>query len=354
MNILYITDNLTSSSVFKSQVHNLCNEHSKYNNVKLLAFCKLKDFNVDIYDAKYELISVLRLPLLSVPIIGKIQSVFFRDKTLLEWADVIHCRGHGPSLMAFLLQNKFNIFKPTITDIRGVVAEEVKNSKKSYINNFLYKQILRTEKYIFQRTNYNFFVTKNMQNYYSDLYNITNIKFSIFPTIVNEKFFHPMNEIGIEIRKRLELDNKFIYVYSGGQSYWQNLDNILLKFDEVSRVNNGIHLLLLVLNKDSVLNMMKELKITSDRITVMSLKYENVGKYLNACNAGLVIRDSSIINYVASPTKINEYLSCNLKIVDSLDKIGEIEYSSLVWQNNYMTLTNAVLKQLDIYKLLKD
>ncbi|EOW9107362.1 glycosyltransferase, partial [Vibrio cholerae] len=83
-NILYVTDNLISSSVYRSQVHTLCNKHSLNNNVKLLAFCKSSDMLYHPHDAQYELIKIKRPILFTIPIISKILSFFFKDNKLIE------------------------------------------------------------------------------------------------------------------------------------------------------------------------------------------------------------------------------------------------------------------------------
>lgn len=352
MNILYITDNLTSSSVFRSQVHNLCNAHSNHNNVKVMAFCKLNDLTVRIEDSQYELIRFIRPPVFSVPIIAKLVSLFFNSKCLFEWADIIHCRGHGPSLVSFYLQDKFGVYKPTIVDIRGAVVEEVKNANQSYMNHLLSQEILRTEEIIFKRASYFFFVSENMKNYFNDIYDLNSNYLSVFPTIVNENFFYTMPDVRDSLRGELKLNSKFVYVYSGGQAYWQNINEILSSFDEKAKDDKNIHLLMLVLDKAFVLNLLEQLNINIKNVTVLSLKYEDVGKYLNACDAGLIIRDDSIVNYVASPTKINEYIACGLKIVDDLAEIGNYSYTSRLWGENYMSLDDAVREQSHIYKSL--
>ena len=57
MNILYISESFVDSSLFKSQVHTLCNFHAEENSVTLLALCdkrnefrSTKSHNVPIVD----------------------------------------------------------------------------------------------------------------------------------------------------------------------------------------------------------------------------------------------------------------------------------------------------------------
>jgi len=349
MNILYIADGF--GTVYMSQVHNLCNEHSQNHAVTVLSFCKYKDIGTEVNNRKYTLIKVLRPSAFFIPFFAKFTALIFKGKKLFEWADVIHCRGHGSALVSFYIQDKYNLSKPTIVDIRGAIAEEIMYAEHSVINNYIAGQALRAEKIIFNRADYLFFVSEKMHLYYQNQYDYAQNSFTIFPTIVNETYFHKMANIRHQIRTELHLEEKYTYVYSGGTASWQNIDKILVEFNKKARLHN-IHLLMLVLNTKTVTTLIKELNIESKCITIMSLEYKDVGKYLNACDAGLVIRDNSIVNYVASPTKVNEYLACGLHIVDKLEEIGNTTYNATYWQNNYMSLEVAITKQQSIYKLL--
>lgn len=346
MNLLYIADGF--GTVYMSQVHNLCNAHAINHNVKVISFCKYKDLDLEIDNRKYDLYKVIRPPAFFINSISKLTTLFFRHKELLEWADIIHCRGHGGSLISFHLQDKYKVFRPTIVDIRGVISEEIREAKKSIINDFIAGQVLKTEKLLFRRADTVFFVSKNMQSYFSKQYGNLIKNYEIFPTMVNEEIFYLMPTERADIRRELNIEDKFVYVYSGGILYWQNIDKILLAFGEKA-VTENIYLIMLVLDVQAVNILIKELNIDMSYITVMSLKHKDVGRYLNACDAGLIIRNNSIVNYVASPTKINEYIACGLAIVDDLTELGNTNYNSSYWKDNYMSLETAISSQQRVY-----
>ena len=54
---------------------------------------------------------------------------------------------------------------------------------------------------------------------------------------------------------------------------------------------------------------------------INQIPYNEVGKYLNASDFGIIIRENNIINYVASPTKVNEYLVYWIKITNYFKEI---------------------------------
>jgi glycosyltransferase involved in cell wall biosynthesis len=51
--------------------------------------------------------------------------------------------------------------------------------------------------------------------------------------------------------------------------------------------------------------------------SVISSLVEEVGKYLEASDLGLLLRENHVVNRVASPTKFAEYLLCGLPVVIS-------------------------------------
>jgi hypothetical protein len=54
-----------------------------------------------------------------------------------------------------------------------------------------------------------------------------------------------------------------------------------------------------------------------DRIAVKWLSPGQINAYLQACDYGLLIRETSVTNQVASPTKFAEYLQAGCKVVIS-------------------------------------
>jgi len=353
MNILYVSDFYLSLSVFMSQVHTICNYHAKYNKhkVKLIALCNNKDISLlKPIDAEYELIKILKFPRMFVPIINKLRALSLK-KTIKEdllWADVIHCRGHVGAAFAINLLNIFKIKKPVIADIRGAVVEEFVGNN-TFISNFYAKEAKKIEKLIFQKANYLFFVSENMREYYKNKYHFQQ-QSSVFPTIVDESFFYKSDEIREEYRKKLKIGNKITYIYVGGANYWQNLDKILLRFNEINIKKPGEYFfIILTTDIDWVNNFCIKNSIKTDNMYINQIPYNEVGKYLNASDFGIIIRENNIINYVASPTKVNEYLACGLKIINDLDQIGKNER---IYEQKYIPIQEIIKNQNDIYRYL--
>lgn len=352
MNILYISDAYLSLSVFKSQVHTICNYHSKKHNVILLALCSIHDIEQEKpKDALYELVKLYRYPKMFIPIINRLRAFSSKNilNKILNNIDVIHCRGHVSSAFAINLLKILKIDKPIIADIRGVICEELLN-RNTLLSKFYYTQAKIIERYVFKYCDYLFFVSHNMQKYYMDKYDFKQHS-AVFPTIVDESLFYASSEKRNIIREQLKMSDRLCYVYVGGVDYWQNLDKILLKFDKINKENKTkFFFIVLTNNKQWVFDFCRKNNIKLDNFYINSLSYDKVPLYLNAADFGVIIRNNDLINFVASPTKINEYLACGLKIINDLDQIG---INQKFLDATYKPIGNIIKEQNDIYLLYK-
>lgn len=347
MKILYISDSYLSSSVFMSQVHTICNEHSENNEVKLLALCSFRDIKREVpNDSRYELLKVLKFPKAFFSTINFLNSLFFFHKEILDWADIIHCRGQVGTAFAINILKKYKIKKTIIADIRGAMVEELRESK-SFVSFIFVQQAEILERFVFANANFFFFVSSNMQHYYQKQYPF--IQSRVFPTIVNEKYFYKSDKWRQKIRSYLNIgSDQFVYIYVGGVDSWQNLDEIILKFSTLNK--QSYYLIVLTNNMEYIKGICQKNNISFENIYLNTVDYKEVGTYLNASDAGIIIRKNNLINYVACPTKINEYLSCGLKVVDTLTGIGNQQDYNCTYR--YTSLCEIINQQQSIYETL--
>jgi glycosyltransferase involved in cell wall biosynthesis len=327
-NLLYISDGYVELSVFASQVHTLCNVEADMYNVSVIALCGSRELKSPILEPKkYDLIRTFRFPKSFIPMMNSFSRRNFLRQygaDLFRKADIIHSRGHVSSAMAIRILEQEKLSKPLIADIRGELPEEVRITGKK-LGGIFYRQARTLERFVFERANYFFFVSSALKEYYSAMYGLKPNQSSVFPTMVNDDLFFRDVRLREEMRKKLNLENTYTYVYVGGSDVWQNLDKILKRFAETRTSTRRTHLILIVKRPEPVRELLKQFGLTANDATLVSLPYHEVPDYLRAADAGIIIRDDHIINRVASPTKINEYLACGLKIIDRLDDIGKTE-----------------------------
>ncbi|CAK4070487.1 glycosyltransferase [Vibrio sp. 16] len=349
--LLYVSDSFRSLSVFESQVHTLCNKHAERYDVTLLALCKASEMSLpSLPGAKYKLEKFKKLPKFFSMFSQKIALLTFKQASLFEQADIIHCRGHIGTLFALLVCRKHGINKPIISDIRGVVPEEFL-SLDIPLSSLYSKLANHVESYLFKNIDQFFFVSSNMEAHYRQKYGKYSFSSEIYPTIVNDELFFQDDEKRKKKREELgySKENK-VYCYVGNTASWQKLDSILTAFDNKSRKDDELRLLVVTTEPGAVKEMLQNLGIVNPHITVTSSEYKNVPQFLNAADYGLLIRDDNVVNRVASPTKRNEYAACGLPIVTRLADIGELKkHESL---SDYKSLDTIAYGQSNCYENL--
>ena len=113
-------------------------------------------------------------------------------------------------------------------------------------------------------------------------------------------------------------DEQILFVYSGGLHKWQNIEKSLSYFDEFHKYYPSSRFLLLT----GQLSQANELIDTSfshlkEVVIIKSAPHNLVADYLNASNVGLLIRDNVVMNAVAYPTKLAEYMACGLPVIST-------------------------------------
>lgn len=118
-----------------------------------------------------------------------------------------------------------------------------------------------------------------------------------------------------EVRRALGFGPKdIVLVYSGSTAGWQSFTH-LFGFLE-TQLNTNPHIKLLFLARINTFDN-TPLAPYVDRIATKWLSPGQINAYLQACDYGLLVRETSVTNQVASPTKFAEYLQAGCKVIIS-------------------------------------
>jgi glycosyltransferase involved in cell wall biosynthesis len=147
----------------------------------------------------------------------------------------------------------------------------------------------------------------------------------IVPCGVHLQHFDFTAEDRARIRRALGLEDRFVFVYSGGTSPWQCIHETI-QFYLLSRtlVLNAFFLILSP-DVDAWRDALRSVDPAEYRI--VSLPHSDVGRYLCGGDAAFLLRSRSPVNIVSSPVKFAEYLAAGLPIITSA-YVGD--YSSMV------------------------
>ncbi len=146
------------------------------------------------------------------------------------------------------------------------------------------------------------FVSNTMADYYRNQYRF-NKAYIVVPCLSEFGSFNTSIE---------KIPNSFVYI--GGLSVWQCFDETLQIYKSVRSDDSVLHIITLDINKAkekvrSIIGDEKNIEIYG--ITDRSRIPEVLSKF----QYGFLIRRDDIVNYVSSPIKFLEYLSCGVNVI---------------------------------------
>ena len=376
MIIYYINYDGLNCSVFDSQIYTYCrllNENDA--KVRLINFdtnTSSKEYidKMKLY-LNYKNLKVTSLPksknldsLINKGLIIRVINIIKNENSANEKI-IIHCRGIFGSLIGLKarkkLKNLFNI--KVISDFRGAVIDEYlmrykhKNIMYKIILKFLIIKINKIQSYVCKNCDYILCVSKKLEEYLRNRY-VINCSVSIIPTCIDADKTRFDLEIRKKLRKKLNVDDRFILAYCGGGQGYQKPEELVNAFINIKKRIGITFFLILTKDKEIFESSLNKLNVNKSEYLIRTTDYNDVYKYLSAADCGVLLRDSNNVNKVASPTKFAEYINCNLPVFISHD-IGDIDeinsrYNVCIYEENINDISSKIdeIKKNQQFKFL--
>lgn len=265
------------------------------------------------------------------------------------------CRGE---LATYIASVAFKDY-PNVRILYDNRSLPVLESEMSYGDSLIYK-INRNKKYwslCYAKDNcdmYNF-VTNTMREFDINTYNYkSNLPYTIIPTLCK-----PL-EIDVEHLNKLRLqedlkEDDFVISYVGGTQAWQSADELVKVIGLIGDRYPEAKFLLLTNGKLEKLSTLNE--NIRKRIIKKTVAHDEMPYYLAMTNIGIVLRDDNIVNRVAAPTKIAEYIMSgvsilykgNIGIIDDLKRAyPNLHLINILTEKNWLNLiASAKNKKID-------
>lgn len=329
--IFYLTYNDAPSGIFSSQVIDVVKFlRSELNvKIKLISFISIRHFFENRKKIKSELDNAIVLPMFPGVARWKwnvfqllILSFIFRPKKII-----------GRSTLATHLAIKIKSFQLTekvIYDGRGAIEAEWKEYKVIAIPKML-AEIFELEKQVVLNSDYRIAVSNQLVKHWQETFNYTSHDHVVIPCTINKVFEDVMinEETVSRSRERLKLSKEdVVFMYSGSVAGWQSFDLLYQFLNPVLSANKKNKMLFLSGADKNIEKLKQEFP---SQILCTKVKPNEVPDYLLAGDYGLLIREKSVTNKVASPVKFAEYLACGLNVIVS-ENLGD--YSEFVLQHN--------------------
>ena len=350
--IYFITYSEKYNGIYSSQVIDVCNKIQKLSNKKviLISLISLRFFKKERLKIKEHYKNSFVIPMFPKIKFWKFNILSLITIFLSTRNNILISRNAISTNLGFKLK-KLGLIKKVIFDARAVEYEQFKEYK-IVTDKLLIKNFFDIEKKAVLNSDFRLAISHKLVNYWSEKFNFSKNDYSVIPSTLNSIHLSNVNTVNRESLGYKKSD--IIFVYSGSSSNWQSFSKIIFFTNKFLERNKKYKLLVLSNKTDLIIDFARKFP---NQISIKWFNPEDVVKVLKICDYGLLIREESITNKVASPVKFAEYLYAGLKIIIS-PNIGD--YSKFVVENNCgyldnnfkVTLRNLTLKEKKVNREL--
>jgi len=252
---------------------------------------------------------------------------FFRILSVLRHSDLIyiHSIAKVPSIWFQLMILKRRV--PLVLDLHGVMVDELKLAG-DHVRAWIFTRI---EKFCFRWSRVTVSVSEVMKKHYADQYPGYTGEALVFPANAPDAEGHPDDPAAQDaLRQQLGFTaDHVIFVYSGNCQKWQNIDLMMEIIQKHAR--NNYRFLILSGQKSKFEKLIRHYHIPAEYIRVLSLSPDELWRYYQIAHYGFILRDDILVNRVANPTKLAEYLQHGIIPVVKLSQIGD--YDQYLYEN---------------------
>ncbi|MBS1637259.1 MAG: hypothetical protein JST26_15170 [Bacteroidetes bacterium] len=332
--MIYLTYNDQPSGIFTSQVTDVVNYLNAIGSkkVRLVALISVRQFRGNKTKIKSVCPGAIVLPMFPKASSWKLNLYTLYILCLFLKPDRIMARGVFATQLALKLRELKRTSK-VIFDARGAYAAEL-NEYNVVSSPKLKQQISSLEKDALLRSDAQLAVSNALVEYWKKEYHFSGQNHVVIPCTLSRyfEFEFPTLEHIAELRTALLFDpSDIIYIYSGSSAGWQSFELVDDHLYRLMSSNASIKLIILAHNFDEKYKIYQHFR---ERLLVKHVTQQEVKNYLLAADHGILFREQSVTNLVASPVKYAEYLSCGLKVMIS-DNLGD--YSSFSKEHNLLS-----------------
>jgi hypothetical protein len=329
--MVFLTYNDLPSGIYSSQVIDVCrflNNELKAE-VKLISLVSVRRY----FSVKRKIKSEFPTSIV-LPMFPGVQNWRYNKLTLyflffFIGKQSVIARGPFAACLALGLRKSKMVYKVCF-DARGAYDAEF-NEYDVASNSTMNDEVFKIEKSATLGADFRIAVSHKLILYWKEKFGYDQNKHVVIPCTLSASCLMKIGDQTYfdEQRQLLGYSNRdIVFVYAGSSAGWQSLkrvdDFLCYQMDR----NPDAKALLLTKNIPSNMNVIKHYK---DRVEIKWIEEEQVLDILHCCDFGLLIREKSVTNTVASPVKFAEYVAAGLKVIISED-IGD--YSDFVVKNS--------------------
>ena len=142
-------------------------------------------------------------------------------------------------------------------------------------------------------------------------------QFFVVPCCPNVNAFSSQIRHRDSVRQTLGLTKKFVVTYLGSLVWYQMPEESLRIFRLIRELRPDAHFLAITTDPAKMQSLVENAGIAASDATIRSFPPQEVPRWLVASDLGLMLRDTTETNRVASPVKFGEYLAAGIPVVVS-------------------------------------
>ena len=235
-----------------------------------------------------------------------------RDKQI----EMVHARSHIPATIALRLKQRFGL--KMIFDVRGLMAEEYVDADHWKKGSVPYRLTKAMESASLQASDGVVTLTEKIWPAIKDWKGLRgrDVIHEVVPCCTDLELFRFSQSDRERIRFELDLQDRFVLVYSGSIGGWYLTDKTADFFVALLQRKPNSHFLWLTGgDKGLIEKLMSERGINSNQFTVRKVAPAEVAGYLSAADAGIAFYKPTFSRLATSPVKVSEYLACGLPVI---------------------------------------
>lgn len=110
-------------------------------------------------------------------------------------------------------------------------------------------------------------------------------------------------------------DSTFTIGYLGGTAVYQNLEDLVLPLlKEVASLSDKVKFLFITHQPEQMYQMIEKVGLPKNRFQIKSVSQDQVHQELEKMDLGMLVRKQNLVNNVAQPVKIGEYLGAGVPV----------------------------------------
>jgi glycosyltransferase involved in cell wall biosynthesis len=295
-------------------------------------------------EAGVPVIYIPRLPFIRFHSLNQLNAFYcgtiIRLFTKRHGIHIVHGHGIQPAWFALKGNNKHHY--KVITDVHGLLYEEAAYSGKLREESAVARLYKDIEQNTLLKSDWVIFVSHSMQHYYQSA-NIKVRHAAIIPCAVDTH-----NDLDLSyrlsLRNQLVLENKIVFIYVGSAVSYQQVPKMCELFAQIRKHYSNAFFLILSHHIETFQKNLYSSGIDSKDYRIEAVEHGKVFEYLQAGDIGLLLRDNSPVNRVASPTKFGEYCFGGVPIITT-PYAGDV--SQIINDNNLGHVIDLELLKAD-------